>query len=418
MTTPAFTHTKPHSGAYATLRTGTYAGAHVLAPFVLAISAGLSWGDSPAHLVGAMLVFLAFGLSTCRLQAFAAVMTYYLVTARGVPAGGALFFSDATKPTLIWLAVSALLAAVWALAWTKNWKQFCWRLPLAQVVLIVPPVGMLAVGNPLTAAGMLFPGWGFAGVAAALAAGVLLAQYGSARGTHKLAHRFGLTVMAGMLLALLTYGPTFQPQAPGTMSSVDTHVGNILGRNAFEQLPLHQANTERAAELLEKGKQVVVFPETAAGEWTPMREELWGDVSALARERNAVVITGATTLRGKLLDNSLVLLGGEQPQVYRVRVPVPFRDRGRQDDLQDSGSNVFGQSVYATKAGRVGVFICYEVLLPWTVLATAFEGADVFVAGVNGWWAPEGNSIPGLQRSAIQSWAQLFGVPAVVATNR
>lgn len=131
-----------------------------------------------------------------------------------------------------------------------------------------------------------------------------------------------------------------------------------------------------------------------------------------------MVVTGATLTKVYPADNVLVVMDGADTKLYTLLVSVPFRGSDFKENTRDFGAIIGDTGIVETKAGKLGMFICYEVLLPWPVLTTAYRKPDVLVAGINGWWAPEGSSIPGLQRSVLQSWASLFGVPGVAAINR
>ncbi len=72
-------------------------------------------------------------------------------------------------PILLWACASMLLSLPWTLAWTpSNQLQYLWRVPLAEIAGIIPPLGLVGFISPLTGAGYLFPGTGWAGLIATM----------------------------------------------------------------------------------------------------------------------------------------------------------------------------------------------------------------------------------------------------------
>ena len=51
------------------------------------------------------------------------------------------------------------------------------------------------------------------------------------------------------------------------------------------------------------------------------------------------------------------------------------------------------------------------------ILQSAIYAPDIIVATGNGWWT-SGTSIIAIQQASAGAWAQLFGVPIVMAFNR
>ena len=57
-------------------------------------------------------------------------------------------------------------------------RTYLWRVPLALMVTIVPPLGIIGLASPVTAAGYLFPGTAWVGLAAvALLPGIVLSTH-------------------------------------------------------------------------------------------------------------------------------------------------------------------------------------------------------------------------------------------------
>ncbi len=88
------------------------------------------------------------------------------------PAGGRfdLFGAQLTIGLGLWLAASLMFVAVHTALWTSRggWRQPL-RYAIAAVLMSVPPFGTVGWAHPITAAGILFPGWAWFGLAATAA---------------------------------------------------------------------------------------------------------------------------------------------------------------------------------------------------------------------------------------------------------
>ena len=58
---------------------------------------------------------------------------------------------------VLWVSATAILAVVWPLVWTADRRQAIWGSPVALLLTVLPPLGIIGFASPLTAAGFLFP---------------------------------------------------------------------------------------------------------------------------------------------------------------------------------------------------------------------------------------------------------------------
>ena len=80
-------------------------------------------------------------------------------------------------------------------------------------------------------------------------------------------------------------------------------------------------------------------------------------------------------------------------------------------------ADVFGRAnIVEVNGMRVGVVICYEQLLPFSLLWTMLSRPNVVVAVSNVWWAKE-TSISEIQLQTVRAFGRLFGVAVVVSRN-
>jgi hypothetical protein len=86
-----------------------------------------------------------------------------------IPAVGRFTGHSVLLAIPIWAGVSMLLSAPWTLAWTpKRDLQALWRVPLAEIAGIIPPIGLAGFISPVPGAGYLFPDTGWAGLIATM----------------------------------------------------------------------------------------------------------------------------------------------------------------------------------------------------------------------------------------------------------
>jgi hypothetical protein len=331
---------------------------------------------------------------------------YFLAAARGFPQGVARFYaSDLWPGLLLWLVASLSFVGVHALLWSPSGPQKPFRYLAAAVLMAVPPFGITGWAHPITAAGVLFPGWGWWGLAATTASLIGLVT------------RFWLTVAIVFVGAWVWSAATWtDPSVPHQWHGVDTQMGASLGRDAglSRQRDLI-AIVKRAA-----GDRIgfVVLPESALGFWTPTVERLW--TKALAGQP-LTVIAGASVVNDDGYDNVLVAISGDGGSVlYRERMPVPgsMWQPWRSWFGQSGGARAdfFANPVAELDGRKIAPLICYELLVVWPILQSMRSDPVVIVAVGNGWWT-SGTSIVAIQRASVTAWARLFGKPLTISYN-
>src|SRR5690606_13015382 len=136
----------------------------------------------------------------------------------------------------------------------------------SSILMAVPPFGIVGWAHPITAAGVLFPGWGWFGLAATAASLPVLAS--------RWRPAVAAALMGSWLWSALSWT---DPRVPDTWRGVDLALGASLGREAglLRQRDLIAVVNRIAAG----GVSRIVLPESALGFWTPTVARLW--VSAL-----------------------------------------------------------------------------------------------------------------------------------------
>lgn len=374
-----------------------------LAVFVGAVG----WSGQAFLLPAATLFPLLWALSPTRIAAAVVAAGYFLAASRGLPAGVAQFFyADLWVGLLFWIAAASSFIAVHAVLWTVRGG---WAKPARYLMVLgltaFPPLGITGWAHPLTAAGILFPGWGWWGLLALTA--VLI----------------GLVTRIGPAIAIALSGLWLWSAASGTNQilaegwrGVDLEMGASLGRDRSLERQRHLIAFVR--EAAGSGAAVVVLPESALGFWTPTLERLWREE---LRGSDVTVIAGAAVIDANGYDNVMVTINeGGGSVLYHERMPVPvsmWRPWERWTGATGGAHASFFANPVVELAGRkIAPLICYEQLVLWPILQSMLHRPDAIVLIGNGWWTTGGN-IVAIQRASAKAWSALFGVPLVISFN-
>jgi hypothetical protein len=373
-----------------------------------AVAIGLiGWSGEPRLLPAAMLFPALWALAPTRIATALVAAGYFLAASRGLPQGVSNFYGSGLGAGIaLWVATSSLFVGTHALLWTvRSGRGRALRYAIIAVLLSVPPIGIVGWAHPITAAGILFPAWGWFGLAVAA---------------------IGLLVMTTRFrpIAILTLGGLWiwsaatwtSPSLPQGWVAVDTKFGGSNG--AYAGYQQHLDTIDRVREEARAGASVVVLPESALGAWTPTSERLW---AAALRDLDVTVYGGAIIVEATGYDNVMLELSWQDAAVrYRERMPVPVsmwqpwlnllgRPAGARADF-------FANPIVSVRGARVVTLICYEQLLVWPVLQSTVGSPDVLVAPANGWWTAN-TEIISIQVAATTAWARLFDLPLVLANN-
>lgn len=377
---------------------------------MLMAAAGLvgvvAWNGDPLALPVALAFPALWAWAPSRVIAALVALGYFLAASRGLPQGVANYYaSNLWHGLLLWIVASLSFVAVHAVLWTNRpgGKRPA-RFGLASLLMAVPPFGIVGWAHPLTAAGVLFPGWGWAGLG--VAAIIMLAMTASR-------WPFAAAVLGGLYAwSVTTWMP---PTAPDDWKGVDLELGQNLGR--VVGLEQHR-QLIAAVKVAGEETRVVVLPESTLGFWTPTVERLWRDE---LHGIDVTVIAGAAIADLQAYDNVMVAISAERARVlYRERIPVPVSMW--QPWLAWTGkgggarAHLFANPVVKLDEREIAPLICYEQLLLWPVLQSMLHSPEIIVATGNGWWTA-GTSIVAIQKASAASWARLFGVPLVTAFN-
>jgi hypothetical protein len=376
--------------------------------FTLSAGAGwMGWSGRALLLPIAGAFPVLWSLAATRFQAAVISAAYFLAASRGLPRGVANFYSQDIWPgLLLWFVACSAYVAVHVVLWTnrEGWRKSL-RYIAACLVMVVPPFGILGWAHPITAAGVLFPGWGWWGLAVMAAGlGVMTTRYRPAA---------AMAMIGFWLWSAAQWTP---PNLPASWKGVDLQMGASLGREGG----LNRQKRLIDVALAQPTGTTVVLPESALGYWTPTVARFWRKGLA---GTGVTVIAGAALIYGRGYDNVIVRISAGKTEVlYRERMPVPgsmwqpWRAWIGGDDESGARAHFFANPVVEVGTSKVAPLICYEQLLVWPVLQSAFHRPDVIIAVGNGWWTA-GTSIIDIQRASSEAWARLFDLPLVISFN-
>ncbi len=363
-----------------------------------------------------MLVFRAANRGGAFLVAFG----YYAVGAYAVPGIILYFFPSLSTSTslLLWAGDAALLALPWAIAFAPAEATMVRRaagVVAALLLLSLPPIGLFHWGSPLMVAGLLFPGWGWMGLA--ITAGTLALIAVARKQTHR-------THAAIVVVAILAGGANImyrEPPPPQDWRVISLESGKNPETWSDEMAAKRQYLADRALAELSRGAKVIIFPEASSGSSRRAQTAVWERVSAEAKARGATVLVGEETWNQARtgFQNALIGFGTEKDGgavVVSSMVPMPMGDWkfGLEEGAE---TNIFGGDVIELHGLRVAFSMCYEDFLLWPHRGLLSGRADLFISSTNQ-WPSSGTSAEIIQDVSRAALARMAGVAMLTAKNR
>jgi hypothetical protein len=379
-----------------------------------AITAAFAWSGYVWTIPASLLFVCLWAKARSRRDAALVALAYFGTASRGLAMGAATYFhSILVIGVVVWLAGMLINSLPWALLWVSG-RARIFSAAAAIVITALPPFGIAGWCNPITTAGVLFPGWKWVGLPATLLFMMGLCALGKNKSfVWSLAWQVAIVGLSTMAVAAIF--PRL-PTAPPGWRGCDTHCPNDTGQPDYLRDYFRLAALCKAGSTLAKRPgSVVVFPESACGSWGPAGRMVWRQAQEAI---SGVVLFGAEVLRrnGKY-DNDLVLLDHCGDRVlYRQRMPVPVTMWRPWANAGGANAYWFKQATFRCAGLNTAALICYEQFLVWPVLESMWDRPQVLIAIGNDWWA-KGTNLPGIQRESSLAWARLFDVMFVSAVN-
>jgi hypothetical protein len=349
-----------------------------------------------------------------RKHAYASMFCYYAAASWPLIPGAHAFFGLQGTPIIglfLCLAAAALLALPWGLLFTRARGRTALSVPLCILLTAMPPLGIIGWASPLLSAGVLFPGSKWFGLVLILAF-LSLFRFKPAQ-----------SVVCLTLCAFVFQFQYTQPQIPAGWEAVNTNYGGA-GQGDPDFATEYNTDQSMQVTIIESHATVLLFPEHLVTDWNESTEAFWGDTltSVAAQHRTALIGAGINQPgdsrnpfdQNRYL-NVLLARGENNTALYQERIPIPI---AMWKPFGDEGVplNLFARGTIHVHNQNAAVLICYEQVLVWPFLSSALEHPTILWTTANDYWA-KGTRIPAIQQSSTASWARLFHLPVLSATN-
>src|SRR6202795_2431527 len=386
----------------------------VTLPAVAATTAVTAWSGHlatiPLSLVAPLLVYHA----KSRKHAYASMFSYYLGASWPLIPGARAFFGVQGTPVIglfLCLAAAVLLALPWGLLFSRGRGRAAFCVPLCILLTAMPPLGTIGWASPLLFAGVLFPGSKWFGLAFII---VFLTVFRFKPAQSLL----GLT-----FCALVFHFQFTESRLPAGWAAVNTNYGGV-GQGGPDFTTEYNTAQTMQTTIVESRATVLLFPEHLLAHWNESTDAFWGNtLTALASQHRTVLIgaginppgTSRNPFAQKQYLNVLLARGEDNTALYQERIPVPI---AMWRPLNDDGVplKLFARGTIRIHNQNAAVLICYEQVLVWPFLSSALEHPTVLLTASNDYWAKD-TRIPAIQQSSAASWARLFHLPVLSASN-
>jgi len=384
----------------------------IFLPAIAVIISVIAWSGHVVTIPLSLLAPLLLYHAQSRLHSYATLFFYYFGASWPMIPGARTFWGargNIIEGILICLSASALLAIPAALLFTKNRTVRPFAITAMFLLTALPPLGIIGWASPFLSSGVLFPGTAWFGVIGTLA---LLSLFG----------RFPVQTATAVTLLAITANGFYKPPAPPIeWQAVNTQFGGA-GQADPDFLAEFYSSEQIQQTIRQSHAQVLLFPEHVVTQWTEATEAFWHESVDTLAQRHATLIIGVGLprahpqfVRGNTYYNALIARTERKRTVYYQRIPVPLA-MWKPFSPDGVPLNLFGPGTIPVRNERAAVLICYEQLLVWPFLSSAFEHPTIVITVANDYWA-KNTPIPKIQNASASSLARLFGLPMLSAVN-
>lgn len=318
------------------------------------------------------------------------------------------------KGAAVWFVMNVVPVIPWVIFFPRKrtTQQILISLFLLLVVLTIPPFGALFPSDPLTAAGLIYPGMSWSGLIFCALFIMSMAVFLYSNHYKKIS-----LLLCAALLCVSAYSQIYSIQSkkiPQNWAAITTDA-NLVGFNSYL---IHLVK-----EQINKDKKVIILPENSI-DIRSLNKPKWKSLIQLLSVKKATLIAGsyeispsALTLRqgfdAKHREGFVIIYDGKI-QFYNSHQPLPIISW-----LPVGYGNVKAywheRNVYDVGGTKVGIFICYEDFLPWMIVMAMRDDPEVLISVANHWW----NQPTATQKQSLifQLWGRLMGVPVLMADN-
>ena len=236
-----------------------------MAGFAALTIGAVAWSGHIFALLALLGLPMVFTCAKAPAQRLTVLGCYYAASIWPVMPGATQFFGDnaGLRPLsilILGLISSLVLTLPWVWLLLTPGIEAEWALPVGLCITALLPTGVV---NPLTVAGVLFPGLGWAGLIATIILFGTLSKF-----------RLYSILSAAMLAAICYVSHPGIPTVPPTWQGHDAELG---GSELSKQTPmaLYKAVVYVQETAFDSNVQIQVFPEGIINHWTPSAEGFW-----------------------------------------------------------------------------------------------------------------------------------------------
>ena len=246
-----------------------------LSYITLSIAIGIIAWDS--YLPVAIFIPFLWATAPTKKTAWMLGLCYHLAASRGLIFGAPVFFnSGAFYGFFLWFLVSSIQSVPYLLC--RYVKNRYLGIILLLIILILPPIGIVGWANPLTAAGVIFPGTGFIGLLLTVGLIYLMIWLNSKSNAF-----IGVWIAFVLLIPLVTNANiTERRSIRGSTTNFTgnpSNIGDKFQRDFEKYLTTYNLYVDTEFKTL-------VLPESTAGLWLDSTKHLWSQWQKRSQRRS------------------------------------------------------------------------------------------------------------------------------------
>ena len=252
--------------------------ATVMAGLAAMTIGAVAWSGHLFTLLALLVLPMVFKCAKAPAQRLTILGCYYAASIWPVMPGATQFFGNNAglhplSILILWLVSSLVLTLPWVWLLLTPGIKAEWALPIGLCLTALLPTGVV---NPLTVAGVLFPGLGWAGLIATIILFGTLSKF-----------RLYSILSAAMLAAICYVSHPGIPTFPPTWQGHDTELG---GSELSKQTPmaLYKAVVYVQETSFDSNALIQVFPEGIINHWTPTAEGFWQSTYSELQQKPSV----------------------------------------------------------------------------------------------------------------------------------
>jgi len=378
--------------------------------FLIGLVVGyISWNLTWQTVAFSSLIYIAYFYFNSRKKLLFFSIGYRLASSYGIILG---LINSQTSGFLIgfflWILYALVTTLPFILFWSNSLKLRLILFIPAIIFTIFPPIGLVNGASPIVSAGIFFPDMGYWGIILYLISIVIIGFFGKIYFSPLI--RWGLTVL------LVIFIPYFYQEKrekfPFLLYPIQTSFNFQFdsSKAALQRIKALQKQINQSPHNL------VLLPENIIGYYDNNHSNLliWKKL-----KQNKHVLAGAHIYYpNNNYDNTLIFIDNNHFEVlYKQRFPVPIA-MWKPFTESSANTNLLNSNItFMIKNYKVGVFICYEIYIPYFYLQTMYEKPDVIIGISNLWWNRTTHII-NAQKFSLMLWCRLFSKPYVFSSNR